>query len=80
MCKNQETKSITWFDIFLKSNLALIVGLIAIPIEIVMIAENNQRTLFIILMCLTIPGFINAIIHLWKVLYHMLQIWRGNTP
>ena len=41
-----------------------VVGSIAIPIQIVMIAENNQRTLFIILMCLTIPGFINSIIHL----------------
>jgi hydrogenase maturation factor len=45
---------------------AFIVGLIAIPIQIVMIAENNQRALFIILMCLTIPGFINAIRHLMK--------------
>jgi hypothetical protein len=48
------------------SILAFSISLIAIPIQIVMIAENNQRTLFIVLMCLTVPGFINSIRHLMK--------------
>jgi len=48
------------------SILVFSISLIAIPIQIVMIAENNQRTLFIVMMCLTVPGFINSIRHLMK--------------
>ena len=48
------------------SILAFSISLIAIPIQIVMIAKNSQRTLFIVLMCLTVPGFINSIRHLMK--------------
>jgi hypothetical protein len=35
-------------------------------IHVKMVAEDNQRTLFIVLMCLTVPGFINSIRHLIK--------------
>jgi hypothetical protein len=48
------------------SILAFLTGLIAIPIQIVMIIENNQRALFIVLMCLVLPVFISSIIHLMK--------------
>ena len=45
---------------------AFITGLIAIPIQIIMIVEGDERILFIILMCLTVPGFIDSIKHLMK--------------
>ena len=46
--------------------LCTVMGFIAIPLQLMSIINNQQTTLYILLLILTLPGFINSIIFLYK--------------
>jgi len=49
------------------ATLYLLLGIIAIPIQIQMIIQNERIILYSILLVLTVPGFLLSLSHLMKV-------------